>query len=234
MESNMKVIIEGLFAGKVKPFGPLQTSSATVSRSADPDHNSAIIKSPLQGKAELTLEGLTEDQQADRRFHGGEDKALHHFARENYPILAEHYPQLCQKFVSGSIGENISTEGLNEHNACIGDVFNCGTAIIQISQPRRPCWKIDHRYGAKKAALFIQQQGITGWYYRVLQPGQICAGDTLMRVGQEPNPISIQRIWQEHHNKTPDLELLEKLTILDALNKDWRLSFQKRLNHFSR
>lgn len=143
---------------------------------------------------ELGLEG---DFQADRRVHGGLDKAIHHYAAENYDLLKQALPHLAEKFNPGTIGENFSTNNFTEENIHIGDIFTVGSAIIQVSQPRRPCWKLNHRYGNGHLAKFVVDQQITGWYYRVLQAGKLQVGDDLVLSERLPNSISIAKLWEK-------------------------------------
>ena len=124
----------------------------------------------------LGIEGLAGDAQADRRVHGGPEKALHQYPVAHYARLAQAFPQAAALLVRGSIGENLSVDGWDEGNVCIGDVFRLGGARIQVSQPRSPCWKIDRRYGVSGMTQFIGEQGLTGWYFRVLEEGEVAPG----------------------------------------------------------
>ncbi|WP_228144992.1 MOSC domain-containing protein, partial [Acinetobacter baumannii] len=87
----------------------------------------------------------------------------------------------------GAFGENLSTVGLTEENICMGDILSCGTTVLEVSQTRQPCWKLDDRLGTKGAALEMQRSGKVGWYYRVLEPGVIEAGATLNLL-ERPHP----------------------------------------------
>jgi len=124
----------------------------------------------------LGHEGLAGDAQADRRVHGGPEKALHQYPVAHYAQLAAAFPAAAAQLVPGSIGENLSVAGWDENNVCIGDVFRLGDARIQVSQPRSPCWKIDRRYGVVGMTQLIGSQGLTGWYFRVLEEGEVGAG----------------------------------------------------------
>ena len=140
---------------------------------------SAIAKAPREGPVAVGLLGLDGDEQADAVHHGGIDKALHHYPADHYPfwrsVLGEH-PLLAQ---AGAFGENVSTLGLTEREVCLGDHFRLGSALIEVSQGRQPCWKQGHRLGNPAVVATIVTYRIPGWYYRVLEPGMVAAGDTL-------------------------------------------------------
>lgn len=91
----------------------------------------------------------------------------------------------------GSIGENLSTFGFDENNVCIGDIYQVGTAVLQVSQPRRPCWKIDSRYGQKGITAHIVETGLTGWYYRVVEEGEAAPGNTFSLLDRPADAISL-------------------------------------------
>ena len=116
-------------------------------------------------------EGFSGDAQADRRVHGGPEKAVHLYPAAHYTRLAERFPEAAAQLQPGSLGENISSSTLDETRVRIGDIFRLGEARLQVCQPRSPCWKIDDRFGCAGMAAYIAEQRLTGWYFRVLQPG---------------------------------------------------------------
>lgn len=156
-----------------------------------------IFKVPVVGPVKLSESGLDGDYQADQRVHGGLDKAVHHYAAQNYELLKEALPHLADKFLPGTIGENFSCADLSEENVHIGDNFSVGSAIVQVSQPRRPCWKLNHRYGNGHLANFVMQEQITGWYYRVIEEGEVEAGDQISLTERLPDSISIAELWRK-------------------------------------
>ncbi len=197
-----------LFMGGIRPLPP-------------ENRPTGIFKSEVVMTAWLGQEGLSGDAQADRRVHGGPDKALHQYPVAHYARLAMAFPEANDILVPGSIGENLSIPGYNESNVCIGDTFRLGDARIQVSQPRSPCWKIDHRYGVDGMAKMIDDEGITGWYFRVLEEGSVepgCAFELIDR----PNPdVSVQALlvlWREHR---PDPAVLETAASTPGLANNW-------------
>lgn len=211
----MRIELLGLYAGGVTRLGP-------------DGQPSGIIKHRLAGKARIGPEGINGDIQADRRFHGGTEKALHQFAAENFADLQAAFPRAADMLEPGSIGENLSTLGITEASACIGDIFCLGTALIQISQPRRPCWKIDRRYDEGGVAQHIELAGTTGWYYRVLETGRCSPEDSLQLEEQAHPGWTILRINDLEQAVRPAAEELRQASELTALNGDWRQRFAQR------
>jgi MOSC domain-containing protein YiiM len=132
---------------------------------------SGMDKHPVSGPWRITKTGLVGDHQADLKNHGGIDKALHQYPRDHHEIWASEigpHPLLGK---AGAFGENLFTTGWTEANICIGDVVRFGSAVLQISQGRQPCWKLNKRFGLDEMAFAVQKTGRTGWYFRVLQEG---------------------------------------------------------------
>ena len=188
-----------------------------------------MYKQAVGGPLELGHEGFIGDQQADRRVHGGPDKAVHLYPAEHYARLAERFPNAAQQLVVGSIGENISTPDLVENDVRLGDIWRLGTARLQLCQPRNPCWKIDERYACDGMAQFIAEQRLTGWYWRVLTPGTVSPGDELLLEQSDPNAYTLAEAmlcWQAHR---PPLADLEKLAASPGLADNWRQKILTRL-----
>ncbi len=199
--------IDQIFVGDLRPLEP-------------EGQISGIFKPPVRGAVQLTIEGLAGDHQGDRRHHGGAQKALHHFPAEHYAAFLRRWPQLGDLLCPGTLGENLSTHGMTERQVCIGDIFGFGTARIQVSQPRQPCWKISHRLGVEEASLFVAQQGLTGWYYRVLDAGTVQAGDVLELLERPAPELSLARYWQVINAHRPNAELLRQIAAAPGLAPD--------------
>ncbi|ACM00091.1 Pyridoxal kinase [Cereibacter sphaeroides KD131] len=140
---------------------------------------SGIGKTPVAGPLTLGREGFEGDEQADRRVHGGPEKAVHHYPSDHYESWRAELGDLPAILAPGGFGENLSTAGLTEAEVAVGDTFRLGGALIQVSQGRQPCWKLNHRFGVPDMARRVQLTGRTGWYYRVLEPGTVAPGDRL-------------------------------------------------------
>lgn len=187
-----------------------------------------IYKRPVEGRQFLTVDGLADDRQADRRVHGGPDKALHQYPVGHYVRLATLFPTAADHLVVGSIGENVSAADFDERGMCIGDIFLLGEARLQVSQPRSPCWKIDYRYGSDGVARTIAETGLTGWYYRVLEPGMLSTGDVLELVDRLPGAVSLAELWQVWREHRPHPAQVEELSRAPGLTADWQRKLIER------
>jgi MOSC domain-containing protein YiiM len=204
--------------------------SGGLTRIDEHGQSTGIYKKPVAGPIELGREGLAGDVQADRRVHGGPEKALHQYAVDNYRRLAELLPAIAAQLVVGSIGENISAAASDENTVFVGDVFKLGRARVQVSQPRSPCWKIDHRYGHDGVARLIAESGLTGWYYRVLEAATISTGDRLELIERLPGAVSLAELWQAWREHRPDPATLERLAAAPGLTPSWQKKLHGRLN----
>ena len=193
---------------------------------ARPETFSAIAKQPTAGSVRVAALGIEGDEQGDTRVHGGPDKAVHHYPFDHYAWwrdeLGEH--PLLQS--PGAFGENFSSSGWTEDDVCLGDVVRAGTALLQVSQGRQPCWKLNDRFGQPNVARTMQHSGRTGWYYRVLQEGAVQAGDTL-EIVERPHPAwTVRRLADLLFNRTLDRDQLQAASAL-PLPPSW----QKILGH---
>ncbi|VFS71391.1 6-N-hydroxylaminopurine resistance protein [Raoultella planticola] len=137
----------------------------------DGSRPSAIGKIQVDGELTLGELGLEGDEQAEKKIHGGPDRALCHYPREHYAHWALELPQQADLFCAPAFGENLSTEGLTENDVCIGDIFRWGEALIQVTQPRSPCFKLNYHFAVSDMAQLMQNSGKTGWLYRVVAGG---------------------------------------------------------------
>lgn len=201
---------------------------------AEEGHLTGIYKQPVADAVYLGSEGLHGDRQADRRQHGGPERALNHYPAEHYAFWAESFPAQTGCFAPGAVGENISTRGLREETVCIGDVFRLGGALIQLSQPRSPCFKLNHRFEIPEFSVRAAETGRVGWLYRVLEPGEIAPGDSLVLIDRAPGAVSVARLWQVFMAKAAPLDALEELAGLTTLAPVYRERFRARAQWSSR
>lgn len=205
-----------LFAGGVRPL-------------PESGRPTGMYKRPVAATLALGVEGFDGDTQADRRVHGGPEKALHLYPAAHYAALAAQFPQVAASLVPGSIGENLSTADLDERDVRIGDVWRLGTAQIQVCQPRNPCWKIDERYGCAGMAAFIVESRITGWYWRVLCPGEVRPGDPLELLEAASRSLTLHdalRLWRAHRSDPADLA---RLAALPGIAVHWKHKIDQRI-----
>jgi MOSC domain-containing protein YiiM len=195
-----------------------------------PGSRSAIAKQPREGALAVTALGLESDEQGDLRVHGGIEKAIHHYPREHYADwaveLGEH-PLLKQP---GAFGENFSTTGWTEADLCLGDRIRAGTALLEVSQGRMPCWKLNDRFDVAQMALRVQESGRTGWYYRVLEEGSVAAGASLALVERPYAEWSLQRLCAVLFDKRVNTDVLRECLEL-PLPPNWRRTLSRRLEN---
>ena len=177
----MQSEILALLAGKVQPLAR--------------GEGSAIAKSAINGRVRISFLGLEGDEQADLRAHGGPDKALHHYPSDHYVRWGQGAIDHPLLNAPGAFGENISTWGMLENDVCIGDRFRCGTALLEISQGRQPCWKQAARMDWPDLPALMVTERRSGWYYRVLEEGEAEAGDMLILVDRPLPDWSVARVF---------------------------------------
>ena len=185
---------------------------------------SAIYKHDVARRIAVEHAGLSGDAQADPDNHGGPERALHHYPVEHYDFWQARLNP-AEPFVPGVFGENLSIAGLTEADVHVGDVFTLGTTRLQISQPRWPCWKPGDRLAIKPMAHELIEHGRAGWFYRVLQTGDIAPGDTLTRVAAAEHGITLARLWALKNTRAPDAQMREEIdfmTSYDRLAPAWQ------------
>jgi MOSC domain-containing protein YiiM len=191
---------------------------------------SAIDKRPAPAPWRIGPLGLAGDAQADLKHHGGPEKALHHYPFDHYAAWAGEIGDDALLRQPGAFGENLATTGWTEANVCVGDIVRFGSALLQVSQGRQPCWKLNRRFSRKDMAARVQSSGRAGWYYRVLEPGMAEPGDEL-RVVDRPCPQwSLERLFRLLHRDTGDRDGLAGMTALAELAENWRDLAKRRLS----
>lgn len=190
----------------------------------------AIRKHPVEGPVALGSLGFTGDHQADTRNHGGPDKAVLLFSLEQYPSLARH---IGHEISVPSFGENLTIAGTTEESVCIGDVIRIGTATLEVNQPRNPCYKQAALHQVRDLVLEVERTGATGWYARVLEPGEVTAGDDVTLIDRpfaDVTVASVNGILHPPDDSTFDHEQIGHLLTIPALAGRLR----DRLEHLSR
>ena len=191
---------------------------------------SAIAKHPLAGAVTIGERGIAGDEQINRVHHGYPPMALHHFPHETYAWLRGHFGALPRLADAGSMGENISTIGLTEHEVWIGDRFRMGTAVIEVTQPRQPCSTIEHHLGSKGIVKALIGSARSGWFYRVLEEGAAQAGDVLERIERGYAGWSVARAFLATYGafRATDAELAD-LAALPRVSDRLVADIRKRL-----
>ena len=211
--------------------GPIRIDALLTGRAVDytrPGSRSAIDKRPVSGVVKVDINGIVGDEQGDLRVHGGPDKAIHHYPFDHYAVWQADIgaqPVLAQP---GAFGENLSTTGITEVDICVGDRLRAGSVVLEVSQLRQPCWKLNDRFNARDMARRVQNTGRTGWYYRVLEGGTLRAGDALEWLERPWPQWPLARVLDVLYRNMLDREgLAEMLTL--PLTPSWRKLVEGRL-----
>ncbi|MDN2488254.1 6-N-hydroxylaminopurine resistance protein [Kosakonia sacchari] len=188
---------------------------------------SAIAKLQVEGELMLTETGIAGDEQAEKSYHGGADRALCHYPREHYAHWAHMFPQQAALFCAPAFGENLSTSGLTEKNVFIGDIFRWGDALIQVTQPRSPCFKLNFHFGISDMSTQMQSSGRTGWLYRVIAGGNVSAEAPLELVSRVSD-VSVYDAAAIAWFQPFDDEQYHRLLAAAGLSASWTRTMQKR------
>lgn len=193
-----------------------------------PGSFSAIAKSVVTGPVDAGPEGLRGDEHGDPRVHGGVDKAVHLYAFEHYAAWRAELGPLRVLDRPGAFGENLSTAGLTEEEVCIGDRIRVGTTLLEVTQSRQPCWKLNDRFGVPDMARRVQDTLRSGWYCRVLESGSLQAGDTIELV-ERPHPEwPLSLLMEMLYRRRLDRGLLARARAL-PLVPSWQRLIERRL-----
>lgn len=202
--------VEALLAGQPRPFRG--------------EEQSAFAKQPVTGPVRIHAEGLEGDAQADRKHHGGPDMALHLYPLAHHAFWEAELGGHAMLAQAGAFGGNLAVDGVCENDVMLGDRFRLGSALIEVSQPRMPCWKIEHRFGRPGMVATILRTARCGWYFRVIEEGMAEAGDVLERVETGSAPWTIAELFAEIANPmTPSTsERLGAMAQCALLAAPWR------------
>lgn len=152
--------------GRIMPLGP----------DAIP---SGFVKAPVPNRTRVRALGLEGDEQADLRVHGGLEKAVYGYSLHHYDAWRADFAEHSATLIAGAFGENLTIGGMTETDICVGDVHRIGTAMLQVCQPRQPCFKLALHFNDRRLPRAMLQSGRSGWYYRVLCEGEIGPGDEI-------------------------------------------------------
>ncbi|MEN3942362.1 MOSC domain-containing protein [Prosthecobacter sp. SYSU 5D2] len=188
--------------------------------------STGFYKQPVLQSIWLGYEGLKGDQQADRRYHGGAEKAVCVYSLEHYPYWQQKLG--LADLPNGAFGENFTTTGLLETEVCIGDVYSIGEARVQVSQPRQPCWKLARRWQVKDLTAQVERTGFTGFYFRVLHHGTVSAGTEFTLLERPCPQWSIALANEIMHHRRGDKEAARDLAQCSLLSASWKDSLWAR------
>ncbi|MEQ2528322.1 MOSC domain-containing protein [Bacillaceae bacterium CLA-AA-H227] len=185
---------------------------------------SAIRKQSVAKPIFLSKTGLMSDEQAYEH-HGGEDKALCLYPYDYYP----YWQEIVHPFSETALfGENLTVEGLKEDNAHIGDIFSFGEAIIQVSEPRNPCYKLAAKYEVPDMVVRMRDTGYTGFLFRVLKEGMVSSNDDLVLLESDPHQVSVALVNEVKFFERFNKAKLEKVLATEALSESLRAPLLKQ------
>ncbi len=203
----MNRTLEAICIGTARPFNGAETS--------------AIAKYPREGPVQILADGFAPDEQADRRVHGGPEKAVHLYPLDHHTFWRSWLTDAAALALldePGAFGSNLAVREIDESQVHIGDRFRLGSAVLEVNQPRQPCWKVDHRFGVKGMTAAIVKTGRSGWYFRVIEPGECQAGDRLERTQRGDEAWSVARVFAALIAGKATRAELEQLAQLEALS----------------
>lgn len=208
-----KYYLNGVFHGEVKQSYGIET---------------AIEKLPVENDIYLSFEGLEGDECADKRHHGGLERALHQYPSEHYSYWKDKYG-LGVEWQEPGMGENLSSVGMTEDTVCIGDRYSWGKAIIEVSQPRSPCFKLNRRWGLDDFSIHMQETSRCGWLYRVIQPGIVSVNEPLQLIERVANALSLREVCDIYFGSPLDVRGLQELIQQERLSDNWLSKIRQRL-----
>ncbi|MGR5076367.1 MOSC domain-containing protein [Photobacterium swingsii] len=190
----------------------------------------SAIDKQLVEHSYLHRQGLTGDEQAES-FHGGEDRAILQYESEHYQQLASTFPDSTPYFVDGGFGENFVVAGMNESNMCIGDIVQVGSVKLQLSQPRQPCFKLNHRFQEPTLSRYTQDNAKTGWFYRVITQGEIQTGIPISVIERPFPQWTVERVQHYLYHETSNKDATTELANLEPLADEVKNVFKRRLEN---
>jgi MOSC domain-containing protein YiiM len=186
----------------------------------------AIYKSPVSGRIRLGRLNLDGDGQADLRVHGGDAKAVYAYPFEHYGWWQSELA--CGAFPHGQFGENFTTEGLSETEVIIGERYRVGGAVVEVSEPRKPCFKLGLRMGREDFPELFTRSARTGFYLRVIEEGEVGPGDVIERLYTPPGGVSVAMLWRLVYLDAVGPQALERALAVPGLTEKWRERLRRR------
>ena len=193
--------------------------------------STGIFKEPVAGRVMLRTLNLDGDRQADLSVHGGLSKAVYVYPSEHYDYWKRELPQM--ELPWGMFGENFTTAGLFESEVNIGDKFRVGSAVVAVTEPRMPCYKLALKFGRPDIIKRFLASERTGFYFAVLQEGEVGEGDLIHQLEESERSLKVNHVTQLYTREKSNVELLRRAIGDEALPKSWRIYFQHRLSKLS-
>ena len=186
-----------------------------------------IFKEPVEGRIKLRSFNLDGDKQADLTVHGGPDKAAYAYPIEHYQFWRGVYHNI--EMPNGMFGENFTIQGLMENEVRVGDCFEMGSSKVIATQPRMPCYKLGIKFKRMDILGKFLASGRTGIYFKVLEEGEVGAGDSIIKVEKDPNGVLISDIARMYTRDREDIDTMRRAVKVEALPEGWRNYFLKQI-----
>ncbi|MBA2870294.1 MOSC domain-containing protein YiiM [Anoxybacillus calidus] len=190
--------------------------------------STGIYKKPVHEPVFLSFLNFESDGQADLVHHGGKDKAVCVYPYDHYAYWEK---ELGRELEAAAFGENLTVKGLVEEDVCIGDMFQLGEAIVQVSQPWQPCYKLAKKYNVEDLPLRVQNTGYTGFYFRVLKEGWVTRESRLQLLSRHPLGITVSFANHIMYHDKYNQEGIERILGVQELSESWRTTLLKRLKN---
>jgi MOSC domain-containing protein YiiM len=194
--------------------------------------STGIFKRPVSGRVAVNQFNLAGDQQVDLVNHGGEHKAVYGFASDHYAFWQQTLGQ--PEFHYGKFGENLTIDGLDESRLCIGDQLQVGHCVLEITQPRVPCFKLGLAFDREEMPRLFVENAATGIYFRVIETGSVGSGDQVIIKQAHPAKLTVQRLFKAYFDKTVAEQekqaVMQQALDIPALSIEWREKLEARLD----
>ena len=190
--------------------------------------STGIFKEPVAGRVMLRTLNLDGDRQADLSVHGGPSKAVYVYPSEHYDYWKRGLPEM--KLPWGMFGENFTTAGLFESEVNIGDRFSVGSAVVMVTEPRMPCYKLGIKFGRSDMVKKFLASERTGFYFAVLQEGEVGAGDPIELIEKNHHGVRVSDITRLYTREKQNIRLLRRAIQVEALPESWKSYFHQRLD----
>jgi len=185
----------------------------------------SIFKAPVEGRVAVRRNNIAGDEQSDLTVHGGPHKAVYCYPEEHYSFWREQVPDM--RLVPPMFGENLTTRGLSEEEINIGDQLRVGSALLQVTQPRMPCYKLGIRFGRVDIVKRFWVSGRPGIYFSVIEEGEVAAGDPIERISSAKDGISVADVVALFRGKKKSPDLLER-ALRAPLFGGWKEGLRER------
>lgn len=215
--SDGKHLIKGLFLGAKETL---------------PNGQESAIRKKSVESIKINFTHISDDAIVDQVHHGGEMRVIHHYSQYNYHILKNKFPDIANRFQPGSFGENILTEELTEKDLFIGDIYQLGSAKVQLTVARRPCATINQSYQDSRVLKEVMSTGHVGWFYKVLEEGSVKLGDYLEFIERPFPNLKVSDLYDQGYApgaKFKNRNFLNLCLATGLMDKGWKPKVEKAL-----